>query len=339
MRIFIFGPPEDKSNAYLRFIKAALNQVATESGLLWIEGALPEKGSESVVYFRTIDVTPVNAWWLYNLTLPWLAKKMKADKIISLTGTTLSSSLPQDIILSWVNQKLPFHWQRLARKKLGRSMARSKGAYSCRPTDPSGPGKIRQLKSFPLKTTAPVSEEARIQLKNQHADSQEFFYATLQKANEADFVFLLKAFSNFKKWQLSNMRLLIEGSATDFPADKLANYRYRGDIRFVLPGQAEIRGAAYGAIHITRDETDVMPALECFQIGVPAIISSGVLLEKESAEAALIFDPGSFETLARQLIDIYKNEQARREQINRGRQMILTSHLSSAKDELRQLLR
>ena len=46
-------------------------------------------------------------------------------------------------------------------------------------------------------------------IKAMQADNNEYFISILKDDNEEDFTLLLRAFSKFKKWQQSSMKLLL----------------------------------------------------------------------------------------------------------------------------------
>ena len=338
MRILIFAPRKEKSNAYLRFIKCAVRKIAKENGVAFTENVKDVSRFDSFIFFKPVDISRINAWWIYHVKLPWIAKRIRANKIISLTGAAIASPTPQSIICSLPNKKTQFYWQWNAQKKLKQSINKSLSVFTYNHEIFSSAEKIHRLRPFLLDKKISISEEERIKLKNEHANTFEFFYASFEKINEEDFVFLLKAFSKFKKWQLSNMQLLVEGSESDFPSDKLSSYKYRRDIHFIKKSNDKIKAAAYASIHITKDETDVIPVLKSFQLQVPIIVSSNVLIVDEFSAAVLVFDNHSFEMLAKQMIDIYKDETKRGQLEDIGNQIVQAVNINEAKDELWRLL-
>ncbi|MDB5231858.1 MAG: glycosyltransferase family 4 protein [Chitinophagaceae bacterium] len=340
MRTLIFGPPGEKSGEYLLFIKDAVREIAAEKGIPFCENESEIQQVDSFILFKTIDLSIINAWWTYKVKLPLLAKKLKVNAIVSLTGTTISSAAAQKIVWTVFKNEKKFFWQKHARKDFNKSIAKSAKIYGYKFSDLIPGSKFLLLTPFSPGKSNSISEEEKPQLKNQYSNSSEFFYASFERGDEKQFIFLLKAFSKFKKWQLSNMRLLIEGSAYQFQ-EKLASYKYRDDIFFIGPDKKDkedIRAAAYAAIYITNDESDVLPVLKNMQLSVPSLVSRSTFAEEFLKEAALPFDNNNFESLAAEMINIYRDELKRGELISQGNQRVETCNINEAKAQLWQLV-
>lgn len=75
---------------------------------------------------------------------------------------------------------------------------------------------------------------------------------------------LLKAFSHFKKWQQSNMKLVLAGPInrkTKKLKEKLATYKYREDV-IIIEGPAaeaidELTAAAFATVAIDKPEEEL----------------------------------------------------------------------------------
>ncbi|HTL07708.1 MAG TPA: glycosyltransferase, partial [Chitinophagaceae bacterium] len=70
-------------------------------------------------------------------------------------------------------------------------------------------------------------------IKTSYTGGRSYFLFTGDISEQHLLIDLLKAFSTFKKWQLSNMQLVIAGSSTgwtDQLEEKLASYKYRQDV-------------------------------------------------------------------------------------------------------------
>lgn len=75
--------------------------------------------------------------------------------------------------------------------------------------------------------------EEREQIKEKYTGGTEYFLYTGPLYPPDLLITLLKAFSHFKKWQRSNMKLTLAGPASKKTAqlkEKLATYKYREDV-------------------------------------------------------------------------------------------------------------
>jgi glycosyltransferase involved in cell wall biosynthesis len=136
---------------------------------------------------------------------------------------------------------------------------------------------------------------------------------------------LLKAFSLFKKWQKSNMKLLVAGRlAWKFEdlVEKLETYKYRDDVQLlgaVTDEQlAKITASAYALVYPSLFEGFGLPVLEAMQSGVPVIASDASSIPEVGGDAALYASPNDPDAFAKQMLLLYKDETARNKQIEKG---------------------
>lgn len=136
---------------------------------------------------------------------------------------------------------------------------------------------------------------------------------------------LLKAFSLFKKWQKSNMKLLVAGRMAwqyEDLLEKIKTYKYREDL--VLLGALEeaqltrITASAYALVYPSFFEGFGMPIVEAMQSGVPVIASNTSSMPELGSDAALYADPNDPDAMAKQMLLLYKDEKLRNFQIEKG---------------------
>jgi hypothetical protein len=139
---------------------------------------------------------------------------------------------------------------------------------------------------------------------------------------------LLKAFSLFKKRQLSNMRLVLAGAGA---IDKLDSYKYREDI-CLFSGEAKgLMEAAYAVIHSPRRNDPGIAVLNAWRARAPVIMleegkegTKGTAGAKALAgaaaapEAVLRVRADDTAGLAEALKSLYRNEGIRNELIEKG---------------------
>ncbi len=138
---------------------------------------------------------------------------------------------------------------------------------------------------------------------------------------------LLKAFSHFKKWQHSNMKLLVAGRMAwqyDDLLEKLKTYKYREDVLLLgyLPEEQlqRVTAAAYALVYPSWFEGFGLPILEAMQAGVPVICSNTSSMPEVAAGAAILTDPANHEAMGKEMIALYRNESIRNAFIEKGLQ-------------------
>ena len=96
----------------------------------------------------------------------------------------------------------------------------------------------------------------KIMIKAMQADNNDYFLSILNDDDEDNFTFLLHAFSKFKKWQQSSMKLLLLPKYEAFDKkifEKLKTYKYREDVRLLenLEGNAACFSCCIGTFFYT----------------------------------------------------------------------------------------
>ena len=171
----------------------------------------------------------------------------------------------------------------------------------------------------------PISWSEKQSVKMEYSQGKEYFLTTAEGKTTASLLSLLKAFSAFKKWQHSNMKLIVAG-AVFFEKDKawlekLSTYKYREDVVFAgeitEPDYAKILAGAYLFIHTPKQDADVLPLLQAMQCNTPCICFATQTVAEYAGAAALLTEADNFEQLGEKMIVLYKDE-------------ILRSHLIEA---------
>lgn len=174
-----------------------------------------------------------------------------------------------------------------------------------------------------FKTEAYVIQSA---IKEKYADGCEYFLFTGGIHPRKNLLNLLKAFSIFKKWQQSNMKLLVVGRIawqTDDLLDKLETYKYRDDVAllgYVEENElANITASAYALIFPSYFEGFGVPPLEAMQCNVPVITSNVSSMPEICGNAAVYANPDDYEEIAEKMKLLYRDETFRNEMINNGK--------------------
>jgi glycosyltransferase involved in cell wall biosynthesis len=162
----------------------------------------------------------------------------------------------------------------------------------------------------------PVGFEEKEKIKTQYTSGAEYFYfdgisATLDMIKKT-----LQAFSLFKKWQKSSMKMMI---STDLKKQKgflemLKNYKYREDVVYVNPAELDnielIRTSSYAAVFFPEKISLESRMMHCFAGQTPVILPDNEFY-RSSFGSAVLYSKDSVEAIAENLILLYKDESVR----------------------------
>jgi len=337
------GPGSEKSG----LIFSIVHVLAREKAVTWLfmvdhsfrPELFPELPAASVVIRRAL---PGRAGWKlwYDWQLPRLAKQQGADAVMLTGGIAAAlASIPQ---LVWLPEKVDGRWPSIYPGRLAGSLRRAAVLFCFSDRDrvwladryPGTEERVFVVTAAPTEGIIPLSPEEKEKIKATNTQGKEYFLADLSGAGEQEVMHLLKAFSQFKKRQHSNLQLVITGRITGrvgLIKDRLKTYRYRQDVCWMegadtaAPGAVTagggwgLMGAAYAALYLFEGSADLgVPLMNAWRAGVPVIAVNGGLLEETAGGAALGFVAGDPASLAAQLMLIYKDENFRRGLIVKG---------------------
>jgi len=187
----------------------------------------------------------------------------------------------------------------------------------------NGAAYLQKNKAAPLITVvkpacrmaAELSWAAAESIKTQFTGGRSFFLFTGDIAAQHQLVELLKAFSIFKKWQQSNMQLVIAGYSTQWTEtleEKLQQYKFRADIVLVknpAAGIAEQLMAACYASVLPVATNVFCPSLTLAVQSGKALIASDQAINRAIIPSAEWVDKNNTtEGFAKAMILLYKNE-------------------------------
>lgn len=157
----------------------------------------------------------------------------------------------------------------------------------------------------------PRNFDQREAAKASHADNREYFFVVWNDASANNFIELLKAFSVFKKWQQSSMKMIVAGELPGGVGDKIKTYKYKEDL-VLMDDQfdkqlARLTGGAYAVIHVTNYLIDALQAVQC---EVP-VISMNQQLKAQFGDGILTPEKPGAEGLGHAMIEIYRSEDLR----------------------------
>jgi glycosyltransferase involved in cell wall biosynthesis len=281
-------------------------------------------------------------WWYlwYNIKIPAVLKKYKADVFMSYDGiASLVAKVPQCIFindLTFIHQSSLFKESNLLFYKtiIPRSIQKAKIIFTvsefCK-TDvvkhyKTNAGKIEIVYNGINENFKEISYDEREKVKTKYSDGNEYFVYTGEIGTHKNLLNLLKAFSAFKKRQKSSMQLLIAGKQgwkyEDF-FESLRLFKFKEDVKILKELSPEelikITAAAYALVYPSFYESFASQALQAMKSAVPVIASSTSALPEICADAALYADTKSFKEIAIKMMLLFKDENLRNELIKKGK--------------------
>jgi hypothetical protein len=276
-----------------RFLLSCAAGLTAREDVQWVfllnkgGGSLPLPAGEEVLI------------WKFFWPIPRLVRKYRADLIMMTDGRLAGGTkVPQ---CCWIPGK--------ADGRMMEKMGAARAVLSFGDKE-SFPG-VHAVPSAPDEGMAPLSMEAREGVKGRLADGKEYFYTDIAGAPLSGVINLLKAFSLFKKRQLSNMKLVLAGEGDPGIAEKLDSYKYRQDVYLVPKAEGDVIGGAYAAISLERRGSLGIDVLNAWKARVPVITST-------DREAVLKVPAGDPASLADGLKSLYKDETLRNGLIEKG---------------------
>lgn len=295
------------------------------------------------------NITPVLAgpqiknrllqYYFYNFKLPRLLNKYNADYFVSAEVCSMRTNIAQCLVirdLSFLHRDHLFTKTdaRYLRKHTTHFVKRSAKIVVLNPSLKAtliksygiDEGKISSVNIGLDGAARPYSYEEAEQVRTKFTDGKEYFLFFATPSCAANIITMLKAFSIFKKWQKSNMQLVIL-----FPADEkisirqLSSYKYRDDVKTfnATPAGAHsgLLASAYAAVYLPSMEITETKGLRALASEVPLITINNAFYKSLYKEGAL-YTAAEEKGLSEKLMLLYKDEHARNEIIKKGKEAI-----------------
>lgn len=277
-------------------------------------------------------------YWL-NYKLPSLLKKHKVDVLVNAGVCSLRTKIPQLLLLNdlsflHIPQFVNKSHARFYKKMIPKFLAKAKQVAAVSQFAKQEiidrykieSSKIDVVYSGASKNFQTVDWKEKEAIKEQYTEGKEYFLYNGDIHPSKNLLNLLKAFSHFKKWQKSNMQLVIVGTIAPgyekFTED-LKTYKYRNEVVMINSFSAEelekITASAYALVYSTSFENFPIPALQAIQAEVPVIISNVGAMPELFNDAALYVNPDDFKDIATQMILLFKDENKRNELVEKGK--------------------
>jgi len=192
----------------------------------------------------------------------------------------------------------------------------------------------------------PVDWEKRETVKSKYTTGREYFLIPVSSMPYHHIINTLKAFSQFKKWQQTNMQLILWGSLLydKRVKDLLQTYKYRDDVKVIgntdnEAGYAAAVASCMAMIYLpAADETAIVLA-EAMQCGTPVITAKTGALSETGGDAVLYCNPADIKDLAGSMMKLYKDEKLRRSLISKGLERVSPLNETTAMEMLSHYIR
>ncbi len=274
----------------------------------------------------------------FDIKLPIALKKIKADVFFSEGFCSLTTKIPQCIFIqslgslenpsaytktqvAFYNRYLPVFLLK-AKKVITTSDFIKNKILKNYQTEINKIGVINNAVNIEFQ---PISVEEKWTTKEKHTEGKEYFIynGTIDPHN--NILNLLKAFSLFKKRQRSNWKLVLNGLVNwekNSFLDLIKTYKYREDIVLLNieheKEQANLIASSYAVIHPSIITDNGLIAIKALQCGTPLLAPANSVLHELAKDAALYFDESDPVAIAEKLMLIYKDENLRKDLVEKG---------------------
>jgi len=264
-------------------------------------------------------------WNTYQL--PSLIKKYQPDQLIQINSFfPIKSIMPSYLLLDGINcmnviKKNSVKIFNQTKKIVVSSQHFKNEILKQFPVDPE---KIEVIYHATKPAFFPVDLLQKEMVKSQFTDGKEYFLCNAAHCFEKDLILILKAFSKFKKWLKTNMRLIIINSSklmTPPFSDSLETYKYRSEVIILNKldenSLVNLVATAYCMI-LPGNQSNYVDILQAMQCQVPSIAFRNEILEEICEDAILFTEKEDQEGLAKNMMLIYKDEGLRNKTISNG---------------------
>ncbi len=164
------------------------------------------------------------------------------------------------------------------------------------------------------------------QVKLKYTNGRDYCLYAGPLSEEAGVIQALKAYSNFKKWLLTGMPMVLAGphtADTDRLEKKLETYKYKADISLYADlEEEEWKNLVAGAYMMVCPAATgyAQPIAWAHSAGTPVVTVNDLRLREWVGTAAAWSEPGDLEQLAHSMMLLYKDENTRSQLIEKGRE-------------------
>lgn len=187
------------------------------------------------------------------------------------------------------------------------------------------PEKIDVVYNGAKEVYQPINEETKREIKQKHADGNEYFIYVGSIHPRKNIKTLLLAFEKFKEETGSAHQLLIVGrKAWNFGdvEDAHRQMKYKDSVMFLghIPSEdlGKLVAAAFAMVYVSLFEGFGIPIVEAMSCHVPVITSNTTSMPEAAGEAAMLVNPQSVDEISSAMKTLIKNDDLRNSMIEKG---------------------
>jgi glycosyltransferase involved in cell wall biosynthesis len=230
--------------------------------------------------------------WLKK-TVPRVMRERGLDRWVSWTGQAVPEEVPQTLL-------------------------RVEPLKGVRLTTADGKAGVILPPYYP--PAGPFAWEEREAIRATYSDRREYFLWLGVIDRQERWKEVMKAFSQFKIRQRSQMRLLIAPWRVEDPTfqESLDTYKYRADVR-VMEQWAPAAPGAYAWLYTAETDNLGWVAAAALTMGVPLISTAESAARGWAENAVEWVDPDAFPAIVEAMLRLYKDEAYRKRLMDNGR--------------------
>jgi hypothetical protein len=266
----------------------------------------------------------------YEHTAPKLLKKLQPSLWLQLSGMySLRTSIPQICLFEGKLSKLQAYFFKRAIHKVKQWLVVD-NQVGVDLTEKFSVAK-NDISLLPLSASSeiyPIDYALQQMYKGTHAGGTEYFLSVVQENQSS--IELLQAFSLFKKWQQSNMKLLLVPANSlhrSFLENKISTYKYRADTVIVPAGLTvhnwyQLLSSAYASVVLENNAAAHLMTLEATKAEVSIIASTAFSNSRGMQDMVTHYTETTPSGIAEALLLVYKNEKLKAERTQNGLQYL-----------------
>jgi len=177
--------------------------------------------------------------------------------------------------------------------------------------------------------TIPASWSERESAKTQFTGGDDFFVFVGDIHPRHHLIPILKAYSIFKKWQKSSMKLVIMGYTTEYTArilQSIESYKHRDDVVIITdPDEQEklkILSASYACIYTAESISIPATMPDAIKLAVPLIVSDIPNMKEWGLDHVLYANASNETQIAEKMMLLFKDEHLRSKQVENANQFL-----------------
>ena len=283
---------------------------------------------------------PLLFYWWFELSIPRILKKLKADVFVSPDGyLSLKTSVPSLAVMHdlnfehypkdvpWpVRKHYRYFFPRFAQKAQRIATVSEFSKQDIIQQYAVDPQKIDVVYNGANEAFVPLTDDEKTEQWRIFTHGHSYFIFVGALHPRKNLVNLFKAFDQFKATDNEDLKLLIVGEKmwwTDAIKNAYLQMQYKEDVMFSgRLGLAELTkalGAARALLYVSYFEGFGIPIVEAFNAEVPVITSNVTSMPEVAGDAALLIDPFSVDSIAEAMSRIAIDDQLCEDLIAKGR--------------------